>query len=186
MPECWVVFFGAPGGGYYLSMAVASSNDGWSGDRCRVLLYSDEPVLAKDLEILLRQTQGFDILPICKTVVALLERRAHSPDIVLMDLTPEITFAVLKDIIHHLGTTRIVLWANSISTELAFQAMGLGVRGILRKNLPIDLQITCLQKVRSGKLWFEKAITDSFLNPRRVALTQREGQSVSLLAEGLN
>ena len=37
----------------------------------------------------------------------------------------------------------------------------------------------------AGELWFEKALTDSFLCARRVALTQREGQLVSLLSQGL-
>jgi DNA-binding NarL/FixJ family response regulator len=80
---------------------------------------------------------------------------------------------------------KLVLGGNSISTELAFQAMGLGVRGILRKTLPTELQVKCLQKVQAGELWFEKALTDSFLCARRVALTQREGQLVSLLSQGL-
>ena len=102
-----------------------------------------------------------------------------------MDLTAEITFAVLSDMKHAMNGSRIVLWVNSISTELAFQAMGLGVRGILRKTLPTDLQVKCLQKVQAGELWFEKALTDSFLCARRVALTQREGQLVSLLSQGL-
>ena len=102
-----------------------------------------------------------------------------------MDLTPEITFAVLSDMKHTMMSCKIVLWVNSISTELAFQAMGLGVRGILRKTLPTDLQVKCLQKVQAGELWFEKALTDSFLCARRIALTQREGQLVSLLSQGL-
>jgi DNA-binding CsgD family transcriptional regulator len=63
--------------------------------------------------------------------------------------------------------------------------MGLGVRGILRKTLPTELQVKCLQKVQAGELWFEKALTDSFLCARRVALTPREGQLVSLLSQGL-
>src|SRR4051794_10886251 len=108
-----------------------------------------------------------------------------APDLVLMDLTAEITFAVLSDMKHAMNRSRIVLWVNNISTELAFQAMGLGVRGILRKTLPTELQVKCLQKVQSGELWFEKALTDSFLCARRVALTQREGQLVSLLSQGL-
>jgi DNA-binding CsgD family transcriptional regulator len=45
--------------------------------------------------------------------------------------------------------------------------------------------VKCLQKVQAGELWFEKALTDSFLCARRVALTQREGQLVSLLSQGL-
>ena len=152
----------------------------------RILLYSDEPILAKGLESVLRQVEGFDLLPTCSSVAGVLEQTAHgAPDLVLLDLTSEITFAVLTEMKHALGNAKIVLWVNNISTELAFQAMGLGVRGILRRTLPTDLQVKCLQKVQAGELWFEKALTDSFLCARRVALTQREGQLVSLLSQGL-
>src|SRR5664279_4948652 len=152
----------------------------------RVLLYSDEPILAKGLESVLRQVEGFELLPASNSLASLMEQMTQgSPDLVLMDLTPEITFAVLSDMKHAMMQSKIVLWVNTISTELAFQAMGLGVRGILRKTLPTDLQVKCLQKVQSGELWFEKALTDSFLCARRVALTQREGQLVSLLSQGL-
>jgi DNA-binding NarL/FixJ family response regulator len=152
----------------------------------RILLYSDEPILAKGLESVLRQVEGFELLPTCGTVAGLMEQLGQgTPDLVLMDLTPEITFAVLSEMKHAMTNSKIVLWVNSISTELAFQAMGLGVRGILRKTLPTDLQVKCLLKVQAGELWFEKALTDSFLCARRVALTQREGQLVSLLSQGL-
>src|ERR1051326_5472612 len=152
----------------------------------RILLYSDEPIVAKGLESVLCQIEGFELLPTCSTVSAMLEQMTHGgPDLVLMDLTPEITFAVLSEMKHAMASCRIVLWVNNISTELAFQAMGLGVRGILRKTLPTELQVKCLQKVQAGELWFEKALTDSFLCARRVALTQREGQLVSLLSQGL-
>jgi two-component system response regulator DesR len=135
---------------------------------------------------MLRQVEEFELLPTSVSVSSLMEQMAQSsPDLILMDLTPEITFAVLSDMKHAMSTSKIVLWVNSISTELAFQAMGLGVRGILRKTLPTDLQVKCLQKVQGGELWFEKALTDSFLCARRVALTQREGQLVSLLSQGL-
>ena len=152
----------------------------------RILLYSDEPILAKGLESVLRQVDGFELLPICGTVANLMEQLGPgAPDLVLMDLTQEVTFAVLSEMKHVMTNSKIVLWVNSISTELAFQAMGLGVRGILRKTLPTDLQVKCLLKVQAGELWFEKALTDSFLCARRVALTQREGQLVSLLSQGL-
>jgi DNA-binding NarL/FixJ family response regulator len=152
----------------------------------RILLYSDEPILAKGLEAVLRQVEGFELLPSCNTVAGVIDQVSHAvPDLVLMDLTSEITFAVLSEMKHAMASTKIVLWVNTISTELAFQAMGLGVRGILRKTLPTDLQVKCLQKVQAGELWFEKALTDSFLCARRVSLTQREGQLVSLLSQGL-
>src|SRR5215813_9458375 len=152
----------------------------------RILMYSDEPILSKGLESVLRQVEGFELLPTCGSIASLLEQMSTgAPDLVLMDLTAEVTFGVLSDLKHAMTNCRIVLWVNSISTELAFQAMGLGVRGILRKTLPTDLQVKCLQKVQAGELWFEKALTDSFLCARRVSLTQREGQLVSLLSQGL-
>jgi two-component system response regulator DesR len=109
----------------------------------------------------------------------------NAPDLVLLDLTPSVTFAVLNDLKHCKSSPNIVLWVNSISTELAFQAMGLGLRGILRKTLPTDLQIKCLQRVQAGELWFEKTLTDSFLCARRVTLTNRESQLITLLSQGL-
>ncbi len=177
--------------------AGVAANTRWGGESAgiskkqgamvtRILLYSDEPILAKGLESVLRQVEDFELLPTCTTVAGVVDQVAHGgPDLVLMDLTHEITFAVLSEMKHSMMTCRIVLWVNTISTELAFQAMGLGVRGILRKTLPTDLQVKCLQKVQAGELWFEKALTDSFLCARRVALTQREGQLVSLLSQGL-
>jgi DNA-binding NarL/FixJ family response regulator len=115
----------------------------------RILLYSDEPILAKGLESVLRQAEAFDLLPTCGTVACLMEQMtAGAPDLILMDLTPEITFAVLSEMKHAMMNCKIVLWVNSISTELAFQAMGLGVRGILRKTLPTDLQVKCPRKCK--------------------------------------
>ena len=63
----------------------------------RILLYSDEPILAKGLESVLRQVEGFELLPTCGTLPILMEQLTQgSPDLVLMDLTHEITFAVLR------------------------------------------------------------------------------------------
>ena len=63
----------------------------------RILLYSDEPILAKGLESVLRQAENFELLPICGTLPILMEQLTQgAPDLVLMDLTHEITFAVLS------------------------------------------------------------------------------------------
>ncbi len=152
----------------------------------RVYLYSDQPILAKGLEAVLAGTGRFQLESFFSGVPELLVRlEADVPDILLLDLTPEVTFGVLSDIKRVVQECKLVLWVNAISTELAFQAMGLGVRGILRKTLPAELQVKCLQKVCEGELWFEKALTDSFLAAKRVVLSQREGQLITLLSHGL-
>jgi two-component system, NarL family, nitrate/nitrite response regulator NarL len=152
----------------------------------RVYLYSDQPILAKGLEAVLIVTGRLQLESSYSGIPELVKRlQTDAPDILLLDLTPEVTFGVLSDIKRVVQESKLVLWVNAISTELAFQAMGLGVRGILRKTLPVELQVKCLQKVHEGELWFEKALTDSFLAAKRVALSQREGQLITLLSRGL-
>lgn len=152
----------------------------------RILLCSGEPILARGLESVLRHVQGFELLPSCSSIAGLQEQVASGkPEVLLLDLSPEVSFAVLSELKQSAPDTSIVLWVTAISTELAFQAMGLGIRGVLRKQLPAELQVKCLQKVHAGELWFEKALTDSFLSARRVVLTNREGQLVSLLSQGM-
>ena len=152
----------------------------------RIVLYSDQPILAQGLRSVLSGAPGYELHSVATTMSALMEiMGTQQPDIVLMDLTAEVTFGALSEMKRAMANSKIVLWVHTISTELAFQAMGLGVRGILRKTLPTDLLTKCLEKVQEGELWFEKALTDSFLSAKRIALTRREGQLVSLLSQGL-
>src|SRR5579885_3139748 len=63
---------------------------------------------------------------------------AARPDILLLDLTPEVNFGVLSDLRRTVADCKIVLWAHDIPMELAYQALGLGISGILRNTLPAD------------------------------------------------
>src|SRR5689334_14470025 len=163
-----------------------NSNDILMCEMTRTLLFSDEPILAKGLESILASVEGFQLAGVCSNTAKLKEiLDAGEPDILLIDLTSDVTFSILSELKKASLNSKIVLWVHSISTELALQAMALGVRGILRKTLPSDLLIKCLQRVNEGEFWFEKALTDSFLSAKRISLTKREGQLVSLLAQGL-
>lgn len=151
-----------------------------------VLLCTDEPILAEGLTRVLAPIEGLDLVSWCKGVDelrALLE--LHQPDVLLVDMTSEVTFTVLSGLHESGRNTKIVLWVHAISTELALQAMSLGVRGILRRTLPAETLIRCLSRVNDGELWFEKALTDSIMGARRYTLTRREGQLVALLSQGL-
>ncbi len=110
---------------------------------------------------------------------------ASQPDLLFLDLTSDFTLDFLSSIHRSAPAAKIVLWVHFISTEMALQAMGLGVRGILSKTLPPEVLATGLRKIYGGELWFEKALTDSILTARRYTLTRREGQIVSLVAQGL-
>jgi len=151
-----------------------------------VLLCTDEPVLAEGLTRILHESEN---LRLCGWVSKVEELRGeletHRPDVLLLDLTTEVNFALLNSIQEAASQSRIVLWVRSISTELAMQAMSVGVRGVLRRTLPAETLLRCLDRVLDGELWFEKALTDSLASTRRYSLTRREGQMVALLSRGL-
>jgi two-component system nitrate/nitrite response regulator NarL len=151
-----------------------------------VLLYCDEPVLAKGLAVLLFQTGDFDLVSCCPKAGDLSgQLELHRPDVLLVDLTVKFTFGLLSGLQNLVPQTKIILWVHSISTESAMQAMSLGVRGILRKTVPIDTLLRCLVHVSGGELWFERAMTDCILSAKRYALTRREGQLVALVTQSL-
>jgi len=151
-----------------------------------VLLCTDEPILAEGLMRILSDTEGLQLISWCSELGILGEKiEEHKPELLLIDLTSDVNFAVLSSLHQIARQARIVLWVHAISTELALQAMSLGIRGILRKTLPTDTLVRCLTRVHEGELWFEKALTDSIMTARRYSLTRREGQLVTLLAQGL-
>jgi DNA-binding NarL/FixJ family response regulator len=133
----------------------------------------------------LENVPGLELTEVCSRLEDLSDVvESHRPEILLMDLTSDVTFGVLSSLRESVAS-KIVLWVHEISTELALQAVSLGVRGILRRTVPVETLIHCLQRVRDGELWFEKALTDNILTARRYSLTRREGQLISLLSQGM-
>ena len=151
-----------------------------------VLLCTDESILAEGLKRILAGSPELELISWCPRLDELrADIEIHQPELLLVDLTSEVNFSVLSGLHQIARQARIVLWVHAISTELALQAMSLGIRGILRKTLPIETLMRCLMRVHEGELWFEKALTDSIMTARRYSLTRREGQLVALLSQGM-
>src|SRR5205823_5684269 len=132
----------------------------------KLMVYTKEPGLAKALGSVLQQAGGFEMVPACNTLSVLQSEMARcKPDLVLLELSSEVTFAVLSRIRRE-SSAKLVLWVNSISTDVAFHAMEMGIRGILRKSLSPQLQLKCLQTVQAGEPWFEKTLIESALAPK--------------------
>ncbi len=152
----------------------------------RVALFTDEPVLATGFIATLASAPHLELVSISGELTRLGELVQEArPDLLVVDLTPEVTFSLLARLHREAPDCRMVLWTRAISMELAYQVMDLGVCGILRKTLPPELVVKCLTKVAEGELWFDKSLTASFLTARTVSLTNRESQLVTLLAQGL-
>jgi DNA-binding NarL/FixJ family response regulator len=134
---------------------------------------------------MLENPEEFD-LSVALSVPHLIEGlRTQCPALLLIEMTPDITLNVLGQLRVAAGDAHIVLWVDAISTEFASQAIGLGVRGILRRNLPTNLQLQCFRDVARGEMWVEKPLSDGILCSVGVRLARRESQLIGLLVQGL-
>ena len=158
------------------------------GDRgiTSVALCSDQPILTAGLEAVVSEREDCTLSGIFTTLGLLTEHVVtRRPSVVLLDVTPAVTFSTLSELKPLVDVAPVVLWVDAVSTEFVSKALAIGVRGILRQRLPIELQIKCLRIVAMGDLWVEQALCEELLNVRRVRLTRRERQLVGLIAQGL-
>jgi two-component system nitrate/nitrite response regulator NarL len=151
-----------------------------------VALYSEQPVLTAGLQAAMAGLEDIGLSAVFEDLDPLIDHVCTSrPSVTLVEATAAVTIATLSKLECIAGDTPIVLWVDVVSVGLVSQALAVGVRGILRKSLPVELQIKCLRTVAAGGLWVEQALCDQILTSRRVVLSRRERQVLGLLAQGL-
>jgi two-component system, NarL family, nitrate/nitrite response regulator NarL len=157
-----------------------------SPKRIRIVLYSQQPFVAEGLAAVLRGQTDLE-LAACRdnlsaTVACLKTAR---PDLLVIYLVSGISLSDLREVRSSESGYQIVLWGQELGGEFAFQAMQLGVRSILPANTSKENLLASLRNVHRGVLCFEKDLLESVLEQKRVALTPRQGQIVSLVSQGL-
>jgi len=152
----------------------------------RVSMFNDEPLVSEALSGVLRSAEDIQVLRVLENIADLQAAVSNEqPDVLLLSLTPEVHVGIIRQLRRLAPNCKIVLWVHAISTELAHQAMEMGVRGILKRTYSGEMIVKCIRKVHEGEMWFDRFLTSSFLGCRKVNLTRREGQLVRLLAGGL-
>jgi len=111
------------------------------------------------------------------------------PDVVLIDLSSGLTSALrlVASLKAASPTSQGVLWVVDLPEIETFRALQMGVRGIVRKTLPVPNLLECLRVVGSGKVWMDDSeeVTAFFQRKEASRLTPREKQVVSLICRGL-
>jgi DNA-binding NarL/FixJ family response regulator len=154
--------------------------------RIRIVLYTQQPFIAEGLAAVLRSQADLQLAgcrdSLSGTIGCL---QAVRPDVLLIHLVSGISLSDLRDARSAEGRCQIILWGQELDGEFAFQAMQLGVRSILPAKTSKENLMATLRNVHRGVLCFEKDLLESVLGQKRVALTPRQGQIVSLVAQGL-
>ena len=151
----------------------------------KVTLYSVQPLLTAGFQVILKSLPDFQG-SVSTNLPDLMDRIAREqPQILVFEVTSAIDLNTLHSIVSLDRNLAIILWVDDVSAEFASQAISLGVRGILRRSLPLEIQSRCLDRVAAGELWVEKSLSTKLLSTRRIALTPRERQLVVLVSQGL-
>jgi len=111
------------------------------------------------------------------------------PDVALIDLSSGLAPALrLIGNLKSMGVPcHCVLWVVDLPEVDAFRALQMGVRGILKRTVPVSKLIECLRAVAEGKIWMEGAPQAAeFLHRKEASrLTPREKQIVALICRGM-
>jgi DNA-binding NarL/FixJ family response regulator len=153
--------------------------------RIRIAIYTQQPFVAQGLATVLRSQRDL-ILAACHDTVAGLRDylKSATPDVLLIYLMTAMSLSELHEIRSIDSRCRIVLWGQDLEGDFAFQAMQLGVRSILPGDTSIENFLAALRSVQKGALCFEKDLLVSVLSHKPVALSMRQRQIVSLVAQG--
>ena len=154
--------------------------------KIRIALYSQQPFVAQGLAAVLRTQADLKLATCQDSLPGLLEYlQSTIPDVLLVYLMNGISLSELHAIRSVDSRSRLVLWGQELAGDFAFQAMQSGVRSILRGDTSIDDLLATLRNVQKGALCFERDLLQSVLSHKAVALSMRQRQIVSLVAQGL-
>jgi DNA-binding NarL/FixJ family response regulator len=159
--------------------------------------YAVAPVASIGLRVMLESEAMFQVsgtfaglneLEAHLNEVCLAENNGHRrlPNLLLLELSPQLNLSQLKRIASIDSRTAIILWFESVSGEYLSQAMALGVQGALNKTSSVATHLECLRAVADGYLWIDREANRRLLSTSRVALAPRERQVTGLVAQGLS
>jgi DNA-binding NarL/FixJ family response regulator len=150
------------------------------------------------MENLFRLEKDFKVAARCldgeETIRAV---RKHKPDVLVLDIRMPGTdgLSVLREMKKEKLSTRVVLLTGVLDEEELAEAVRLGVRGLVLKEMAPKLLVQCIRQVHAGELWLEKRSVTNALEKllrreagqREVAqlLTPREIEIVKQVVAGL-
>ncbi len=162
-----------------------------------IVLADSHPVTLKGIEQILTEEPNLKILDSCVDSESTLDAlNEHKPSLLLLDLdlAGKNGLNILAEIARKNLPVKVVIFAVAMDDEQTFEAIRLGVRGVLLKTMDTSLILQCLRKVVQGGEWLERHLVTSALEKtlRQQAtfeklnklLTQREIELALLVGKG--
>jgi DNA-binding NarL/FixJ family response regulator len=165
-----------------------------------LVLCDDHPIVLAGLDGLFRLEQDFQVLARCiNGEEALAAVRQHNPDILVVDLhipgPGGDGLEILRALRREKLPTKAVMLAAALEEDEIVEALRLGVRGVVLKELAPQALVECIRKVYAGEQWIDKQLSNLALESllrretagraRSGVLSPRETEIVRMVAGGL-
>ena len=124
-----------------------------------LVLADDHPIVLSGLENMFRRERDCRVVAACVDgVEALRAIDRHRPSVAVLDLRmPRMHgLAVLRQMQKDKVATRSVLLAAVLDDDDLLEAVRLGVRGVVLKEMAPALVVQCVREVHAGNQWLEK------------------------------
>ncbi|HET7711078.1 MAG TPA: response regulator transcription factor [Thermoanaerobaculia bacterium] len=164
-----------------------------------VLVADDHPIVRRGVIQVFEEDEELDVVGECEDGEAALEAIQKSvPDVAIVDLRmPRLDGMEVLRRLHRSGsTTRVILLTGNLTDSDVVEAMKLGVKGIVLKEMAPKLLVQCVKKVAAGGVWIEKDAVSRAMEKLlqeeakgaviRETLTRREVEIVQMLTTGLS
>jgi len=125
----------------------------------RVAVADDHPIVLTGIEGLIQDAGDMQIVALCNNGDEVVDTvLLVKPDILLLDIRmpKKNGFAILKELGEKGSATRVVLITGDLTEDDVIDAIRLGVRGVLLKQMAPRLLLECVRKVHNGEQWLEK------------------------------
>lgn len=163
-----------------------------------LVLADDHPILLEGLRRLFAAERDLEVLACCHDGETTLRAvREHRPAILVLDVRmPGLDgVAVLRELHRDGPPTRTVLLTAAVDEREVHEAIRLGARGVVLKEMAPALLVRCIRTVHEGSHWFERRSYDQMpegpdwgpesTRHRAFALTSRELGITRMVARGL-
>jgi DNA-binding NarL/FixJ family response regulator len=162
-----------------------------------LVIADDHPLVVDGLRHLFAQHPDLEVLAACGDGEAAVEAtRQHRPDVLLLDLVlPGVDGLGVLRRLRALGdATRVLLLTAHLGEEELLEAVRLGVRGVVLKEMAPATVVTCVRRVAAGGQCLEHEVTGRALERLlareaderrlRALVTPREREIMALVATG--
>lgn len=155
----------------------------------RLVLADDHPIVLDGLAQLFAAEKGFNVVARASNGDdALAAILLHEPDVVVLDLRMpgQDGLAVLREMRRAGLSTRVVVLTAARESSDVFEAINLGVEGVVLKDMATALLLRCVREVHAGKKWIERGVATHAVDALRYQQSSQRGIEVLLTPRELD